>query len=119
MKVILNKYKIKKLYELTHKEKYYFIESTPELVKLTNVEYQEKLENLDYKMKECNNGLFKSAEYFLYEDQKNRLLVDDCWELQSRLNNFEPEHIKEMNEEYMIEIDDEDCCYIDKLEKKN
>ncbi len=119
MNVILNKNQIKKLYEKTRKDKYYFIESTPELVKLTNVEYQEKLELLNEKIKECDLGIFKSAEYFLYEDKKNRLLNDDCWELQSRLNNFQPEHDKEMEEKFMIEVDDEDCCYLDKLEKTN
>ena len=85
----LTKYQIKNLYEITHKEKYKFPETTKELLKLCHVEYQEKLSALENKMKQNDFGLFKSAEYFVYEQMKNNLLKDDVWDLQWKLEHFE------------------------------
>ena len=115
----LTKYQIKNLYEITHKKKYKFPETTKELLKLCHVEYQEKLSALENKMKQNDFGLFKSAEYFVYEQMKNNLLKDDVWDLQWKLEHFEECYDKEMSKSYLIDIDDEDCCYIDKLEKTN
>lgn len=119
MKKVLTKYQIKKLYDITKKEKYYFPLPTIELLKLTNVEYQEKLDYLDKEMKKCDLGIFKTAEFFSLEERKKNLLRDECWDLQWRIEHFNEELDKDMNTTYLIEIDDEDCNYIDELEEKN
>lgn len=116
---ILTKYQIKRLYDITKKEKYYFPITTPELLKLCHVEYQEKLEYLDEEMKKCDMGLFKTAEYFSLEERKKNLLRDECFDLQWKLEHYEEQLDLEMKKLYKIDIDDEDCNYIDKLEKTN
>ena len=115
----LTKKQIKTLYEITKKEKYHMEFTTPELLKLCHVEYQEKLDFLTEKMKECDLGIFKTAEYFSYEERKKNLLRDECWDLQWKLEHFEECLENELKENITMDIDDEDCCYIDELEEKN
>ena len=55
MKVITKK-QLKRLYEITKKEKYNFPYTTPELLKLCHVEYQEKLEYLDEEILRANES---------------------------------------------------------------
>ena len=116
MIVNLTKYQIKDLYNKTKKEKYYFPETTKELLILCNVNYQEKYDYYTKKMEE-NNGLLKTADYFFYEMKRDNLLKDDCWDLQWKLNHFDEEIKNELDKIYEVDIDDEDCCYIDKLEE--
>ena len=115
----ITKKQLKRLYEITKKEKYYFPITTPELLKLCHVEYQETLEYLDEEMKKCDMGLFKTAEYFSLEERKKNLLRDECWDLQWKLKHYNEIIEKELIENILVDIDDEDCCYIDELEEQN